>query len=416
MKILHLNTYDVSGGAARAVYRIHTALRSSGLSSSMLVARKDSDDPDVYEYRVPWHDRKLRWVKKIVSYQSSVNPASRTCNLFPSGIHKVINNSDSDIVHFHWIGDELISIAEVKKIKKPIVWTLHDMWAFSGTEHCDDLVSPCRYKEKYCKRNRPPSHGGRIDVDAMVWRRKKRNWRDVNFSFVTPSRWLAQCLSESALFRGARVSVIPNCLDTEVFQPVEQKASRDVLGLPQNTRLILFGAAGGGINPLKGYHLFEKALDSVVFEDSGNSVECIVFGGKVGEMAPINGVEVTGVGWISDQRKLAMLYSAADIFVSPSMSEAFGQTVTEAMGCATPVVGFNVGGFRDIIDHKKNGFLAESFKADELAQGICWLLEDSQRLKELGHQAREKVLRNYSPSIVVAQYKAFYRHVLQQNQ
>ena len=168
MNILHLNTYDTSGGAARAAYRIHRALRASGVSSKMLVAHKDSKDPDVSVFPVARQLKKLRLSRKLLSWQSSANPAYHTCNFFPSGIHKVINRSDADIVHFHWIANELISIAEVKKIKKPIVWTLHDMWAFSGTEHYDDLVNPDRYKQSYNKLNQPHTHTGRIDVDAWV--------------------------------------------------------------------------------------------------------------------------------------------------------------------------------------------------------------------------------------------------------
>ena len=413
MKILHLNTYDILGGAARAAYRIHTALRREKINSEMLVATKGSQDETVIKYQLRWQYKKQQFVDRILSLQKSKNPTYHSCNIFPSGIHQKINMSNADIVHLHWIGGELISIGEIRKIEKPIVWTLHDMWSFCGAEHYDDLASPHRYKLGYCDENKPVTHLGKVDIDAWVWRRKKRQWQDVNFHFVTPSGWLKSCLSESSLFADNSGIVIPNCLDTNVFQPKEKKASRDFFHLPQEKRLILFGADFGETNPLKGYHLLRKALKFLSSKYPTWEVECVVFGGVEAGRYAMDGIGVTDVGRIHDDGQLAMLYSAADVFVTASMMEAFGQTVTEAMGCGTAVVGFDIGGVSETIDHRLTGYLVEPFNTEEFAEAIYWVLEDSKRLQKLKQNAREKVLKIYSYSVVAGQYTRLYRKIME---
>lgn len=411
MKILHLNTYDIRGGAARAAYRIHAALRENGIQSEMIAARKDSQDSNVKAYHVRHQEKKIRFGKRLLSLQRSSNPILHSCNLFLSGIHQAINRSDADIVHLHWLGHELISIAEVKKINKPIVWTLHDMWAFCGAEHYDDVSIPGRYRKGYKRENRPATHRGRIDIDAWTWRRKRKHWRHINFNFVTPSRWLAGCLFESALFSPKKATVIPYCLNTDVFKPVDRPRGREQFNLSQDKQLILFGADGGGKNLLKGYHLLEKALEYLADRGAANTMECVVFGGKNEGRSVLKGIPVTAIKRIKDDNLLAMLYSAADAFVAPSMLDNLPNTVMEAMSCGTPCVGFRIGGIPDMIDHQKNGFIARPFKTQELAEGINWVISNSHRRNQLGREARKKVLASYHPNIIAKQYLKLYRNI-----
>ena len=206
--------------------------------------------------------------------------------------------------------------------------------------------------------------------------------------------------------------MIPNCIDTDIFQPMEKKACRELFKLPQDKQLILFGADAGRYNPLKGYHLLEKALGTVVLENSEKSIECIVFGDKAGRKGGNNRIPVIGVGWVYDDRELAKLYNAADVFILSSMMDNLPNTIMEAMSCGTPCIGFNIGGMPDMIDHQKTGYLADSFDTADLAQGIRWVLEDTRCKARLGYQAREKVLANYSQSLVARQYLEFYEGIL----
>lgn len=415
MNILHINTFDNKGGAARAAYRIHSSLKEIGVSSEMLVAKKKGvyDDKSIKEFHIPFFKRKKWLASKILSFHKKQNVSYISCNLFYSGIHKIINQSKADIVHLHWIGNEMISISEIRRIKKKIVWTLHDMWAFSGTEHYDDINYPGRYRFVYSKKNRADEYNGIIDIDAWIWRKKKKYWRDVCFNFVTPSKWLAKCLSESSLFFGQEAVVIPNCLDIDIFKPAKNNYVQEKENYYSRKKLILFGAVRGKDNELKGFLLLKKALVNISSNASVKNLECIIFGGeKKDAFEVINGINIRDVGQINDDKKLAALYSSADVFVTPSLLEAFGQTASEAHACGTPVVAFNNSGLSDIIEHKKTGYLAEAFSSEDLAAGIAWVLADEERLIELGIQARKKAELAYNYETVGRQYKELYNKVL----
>jgi glycosyltransferase involved in cell wall biosynthesis len=313
-------------------------------------------------------------------------------------------------VHLHWIGNEMISISEIKKIKKKIVWTLHDMWVFSGAEHVD---LQGRYRFSHEKKNKIDRSTEIIDIDDWTWRRKYNNWRNVNFNFVTPSKWLAKCLSESSLFFGQKAAVIPNCLDIDIFKPIKNNSSQETENYSSRKKMILFGAVRGKDDALKGFSLLKKALVDISSDDLGKNIECIVFGGdKSDTLEMINGIDVRDVGRINDDNKLAALYSSADVFVAPSLLEAFGQTASEAHACGTPVVAFNNSGLTDIIEHKKTGYLAEAFNPEDLAAGIAWVLADEERLIELGKQARKKAELAYNYKTVGQQYKELYKKIL----
>ena len=410
MNILHINTFDNKGGAARAAYRIHTSLKDIGLSSEMLVAKKKSIyDESVKEFNIPFL-RKKKWLtNKILSLHKTPSNSYRSCNLFYSGIYKVINQSKADIVHLHWIGNEMLSISEIRKIRKKIVWTLHDMWVFSGTEHVDFHG---RYRSSYRRENKLDGKKGIINIDDWIWKKKRKYWSDICFNFVTPSKWLANCLSESSLFFEKEAVVIPNCLDVDLFKP-KKKYTHEKGDYASRKKLILFGAVRGRDDALKGFSFLKKALGNISSDSLSGNVECIVFGGDTRDhLEMINGVNIRDVGRISDDNKLAALYSSVDVFVAPSLIEAFGQTASEAHACGTPVVAFNNSGLADIIEHKKTGYLAEPFSPEDLAAGIIWVLADEKRLVELGREARKKAEKEYNYKIVAQQYKKLYEKIL----
>lgn len=419
MKVLHVNAKDRIGGAARAAYRIHKGLIELGIDSEMLVQRKSSSEPEIL---TPYESKIKRLYARSRSYigyliqkaQYTSNNVLHSSNVLPSGLHRKINRSDADIVHLHWINDEMISIKEISKITKPIVWTLHDMWFFCGAEHCDDLEYPGRYKEGYHKKNRPSKYG-KIDIDRWVWERKKSYWKkgETEFNFVTPSTWLAQCLKESALFRGQQAEVIPNGLDTSLFKPIEKHIARNILNLPGEKKIILFGAIGSTSNPLKGFKTLKNSIEILSNKTGAESnFRFLVFGNSHKHKAYINGIATQYLGTIHDNITLSLVYSAADVMIVPSFLEAFGQTASESMACGTPVAAFNATGLKDIVDHKKNGYLAKPYEAADLAKGIKWILEDRERLIELSNKARKKAQIEFNIEKVTAQYLNFYKEII----
>jgi len=400
MNILHVNTFDLRGGAARAVRRIHIALQKIGIKSNMIVAKKSSGDENVKKFYVPCLSKKKWLTKKLQTLSGNISYSS--FNLFDSWIHREINNSDADIVHLHWIGTELINISEIKKIKKPIVWTLHDMWAFCGAEHYDDINNAGQYRSGYMEK--------KLSLNAMTWRRKKKHWQNINFHFISPSFWLAKCLQESCIFRGKEAKVIRNCLNIKKYCPIDKNIAREKISLSIKKKVVLFGADGKNTNLLKGFQLLKDSFNLLI----GQDIQFVIFGGesRCCDKAA-NGVDVVEIGKITDDDYLAALFSAADIFVIPSIIDNYPNTVLEAMSCGTPCVGFKVGGIPEMIDHKVNGYLADPFDTKQLAEGITWILSKKNRRDELGKNARAKIEKECNEMKIAQEYKMMYESILE---
>ena len=409
MKVIHLNHSDINGGAARAAYRIHHALRQGGVDSRMWVNSATSGD-----WTVQGPEGKAEKLLKM--FRPTIgglprrllrtgNPIIHSPALLPSDWVKKINASDADVVHMHWVAGEMLSIKDIAAIKKPIVWTLHDMWAFCGAEH---YTEEFRWKEGYYDTNRPSYESG-FDLNRWTWERKRKHWQQP-MHMVTPSHWLGRCVEESALMQGWPVSVIPNALDVEKWKPIDKEQARQLLHLPADVPLLLFGAMGGGKDPRKGYDLLLEALRRVT--TTNPEIELIVFGQLPPENPPDLGAPIHYTGHLHDDVSLQLLYSAADVMVVPSRVEAFGQTASEAHSCGTPVVAFDTCGLPDIVDHETTGYLAKAFEPDDLAKGITWLLEDRERLEEFGRNARRKAEAKFAYKVVAGMYNEVYERVV----
>ena len=405
MKVLHLNRSDV-GGAGRAAYRIHNALQSIGINSTMWVNHTAMGDWTVENPLTPVD----RFISRITPYISNLcTKALRTENqiihspaIFPSQWLKYINNSDYDLVHLHWIGAEMLSIKDIALINKPLVWTLHDMWPICGAEH---LSFDMRWRDGYLGCNRPKNESG-FDLNRWTWERKCKYWK-LPIQIVTPSRWLASCVQESYLMSDWPVTVIPNCLDTDRWQPINRDLARDLLGLPRNVPLVMFGAYGAGANASyhKGFDLLISSFEYLREQIDG--MELIVLGQLEPKSPPDFGIPVRYAGFLYDDFSLRTLYSAVDVVVVPSRSESFCQTASEAHACGTPVVAFGIGGLNDIVVHKMTGYLAKPFDPTDLANGIRWVLNNN-----LGDLPHDRAKELFSNAIVAHNYYECYRKVL----
>jgi glycosyltransferase involved in cell wall biosynthesis len=339
-------------------------------------------------------------VKLLVNRLKTTNPIIHSSAVIPSDWVKRINASDADVIHLHWVAGEMLSIADIGKIKKPIVWTLHDMWAFCGAEH---YTEEFRWQEGYKRGNRPAYESG-FDLNRWVWERKRSHWNQP-LHIVSPSRWLADCVRESELMRGWPVTVVPNCLDTNKWQPLEQPLARELIGLPQGVPLLLFGSMGGGRDPRKGFDLLVQALKNL--DVSIPSLELVVFG----QLAPLDSVDlgfpIHYIGHLHDDLSLRALYSAADLLVVPSRQDNLPNTAVEAQACGTPVVAFDVGGLSDIIVHKETGYLSQDFDTQDMAAGVEWVLERRES-GDMRLAARDRAERKFSGPVVSKQYRLVY--------
>lgn len=407
MKVLIVGRSDTHGGAARASYRLHRALNAGGHASRMCVAVKESADRTVAEpdgaLASAWSLIRPGLANALMRLQRTPDNAWRSPAMFPSGLGRAINRCDADVVNLHWVGEETMSVEEIGRIAKPVVWTMHDMWPFCGAEHYAPEGAHARWRSGYAPGTRDAAARG-LDIDAWVWRRKHNAWRPCQL--VAPSRWLADCARASALTRDWPVAVVPNVLDTEVFRPCSDASARDKLGLPPAAPLLLFGAASGTREPRKGWDLLVAAL-ALLATDHPDLV-CIVAGENEPASAPKLALPVRWLGHVRDAAELAHLYGTVDVTVVPSRQENLPQMATEAQACGCPVVAFASTGLPDAVEHGVTGYLAEPFVPADLARGIAWVLADRERHLRLRAQARERAARLWSPGVVTRRYLELY--------
>jgi glycosyltransferase involved in cell wall biosynthesis len=412
MKIYHLNYYDTKGGAARAAYRIHCAQKSRGMDSKMFVNAASSDDWTVEGAKSRLQKALNLFSKNVggllVNALKSDNLNLHSPAVMPSAWPRRMNNSDADVLNMHWVNDEMISIAGIGKLRKPIVWTLHDMWAFCGAEH---YTEEFRWREGYRNDNRPDQEGG-FDLNRWTWGRKLRHWKQT-FHIVTPSRWLAECARDSILMRDWPVTVVPYAIDTQVWKPFDRVVARSLLKLPSDAPLLLFGAMGGTVDPRKGFDLLQAALTNLVGQLDG--LELVVFGQRLPEEQLEMGCPVNYTGHLHDDISLSLLYSAADAILVPSRQDNLPLTVLEGLACGTPAIAFRIGGMPDMIEHRVNGYLAQPFDSEDLAQGIKWVLEDEVRHAGLAKAARLRAEESWSNEIVADQYLQVYTRALEES-
>jgi glycosyltransferase involved in cell wall biosynthesis len=411
MKILQINTSDIQGGAARAAYRIHKGLQAAGIQSHMLVQSKKSDDNSVIGPSNKFN-KVLSLLRPTLDASVVKLRAKGSKTIFYpawlpySGISSQIDALSPDIVHLQWICGGMLRIEEIKKIKKPLVWTLQDMWAFTGGCHYSDT---CERFQQCCGECPQLKRKGKNDLSHAIFKRKEKAWHDINLTIVTISQWLADCARKSSLFAQKRIEVIPNGLDTDHYQVIDKALARQIWHLPQNRKLILFGAISATKDPRKGFHFIQSALQQLPWR---GKAELVVFGAIEPENPPDLGLPIHYLGHLHDDVSLALLYSAADVMLVPSKQEAFGQTASESMSCGTPVVAFGATGLLDIVDHKQNGYLAQPFESNDLARGIEWVLADEERYKQLCHAAREKAVTHFDIKKVAKQYVDLYQSLL----
>ena len=417
MNVLHLSTFDVIGGAARAAYRIHQGLRCVGLKSQMLVQKQASHDPDVIAPKSLLGQSAGRIRSELdklalQAYPSRSHLAFDPQNI-PDGLSSQIAQIAPDIINLHWVLRGYLHIESLARMGKPIVWTLMDMWPFTGgcsyTQECDRYHQGCGACPQLGSVNN-------YDLSRRIWQRKSRSWENINLTIISPSQWLANCAKSSALFRELRVEVIPFGLDETVYKPIDKKAARSALNLPLDKKLILFGAISATQDKRKGFHLLQPALQQLAQSSLLPEAHVVIFGASKPENDVDMGFQSHYLGHLHDDVSLVLAYSAADVFVAPSLQEAFGQTASEAMACGTPVVAFDGTGLADIVDHHQNGYLATPFESGDLARGIQWLLEnDADRRMKICSNARQKVEQEFTLEIQGRRYLKLYSDIIHQN-
>lgn len=414
MRVLHLSTFDVDGGAARGSLWLHDALRARGVSSLMMVGRKQSDDETIKAPpgKLAQFTARLRgrFDELPLRRYDKTDESFWTIGWLPSRFDRQVAAFAPDIVHLHWVGAGFLPVSALAQFDCPVVWTLRDMWAFTGGCHytagCERYLDGCGA----CPQLRSDDPG---DLSRTVWERKRKHWQGLDLWLVPISGWLGECAQESPLLANYPIEVIPNGLDTSLFVPTDKGEARRAWGLPEDRQIIVYGAVNATRDRRKGFPELLAALQHISGTERAENMLLVVFGDLKPDDIPDLGIETRFVGYIKDNERLSLLYSAADAAVMPSLQEAFGKTLIEAMACGTPVVAFGSGGPLDIVEHQGNGYLAKPHCPADLAAGIVWCLDQSRSNGRLGLEARAKVEAEFDIEVIADRYHALYRRVLE---
>ena len=413
MKVLLINTFETQGGAAIAAKRLLTALnKTNQLEANLLVNESQTNSEHVYEVAdTSWKKRirKYRFIlEKVFFMRYEVSEKERFA--FSTGKLgvSILNHplvKEADILHIHWTNHSFLAhkhIGELMNMGKPVVVTLHDMWYFTGGCHysgaCERFMQECGN----CKFLKHPHEG---DLSSKGWKKKQAIYSDKT-TFVACSNWLADVAKTSSLLRNNRVLAIPNPIDISVFRKKDQTVSRKQFGLPEDKTLLLYVAAKVD-DERKGYKYLSAALKELFESDSEikKDLEIVVMG-NVKDKSEIEFYFPTHfTGSLSDPETIVSCYSAADLFVAPSLEDNLPNTLIESMACGTPVVAFHTGGIPDIIDHTLNGYLAEYKNSQDLIRGIEWTLTRP----ELAEKCVEKVHTAFSEAAVSSRFIDLYR-------
>lgn len=409
INVLHISSSNDSGGAARAAHRIHISQHNSGMDSRFLVDRTSLGGTGVFTPRQTIARALRSFLSPLVTalvatFQRPINPVLHSAAVFSSVSTKQINSQPADIVNLHSINGGMLSILAISRIKKPVIWTLHDTWAFSGAEHYDAGIE--RWRDRYSRKSRPPQDRG-LDVNRLSWILKSLLWRK-GFGIVAPSEWMRDCVMSSSLMANWSVRVIPYPIDSKMWRPIQKEMAREVLGLSTENPMVLFGAIGGTKDPRKGFDLFQSSIPAILERIPG--VQFLVFGDKPAREEFAN-LPVTFMGALHDDLTLRLAYSAADVFVITSRQDNLPNTGIEAQACGTPVVAFEVGGLPDVVEHLSTGYLAKPFDLEDLAAGVDWAFSEVQAGK-IGPRCRERVKTVFSEERVSEMYSEFYAEAI----
>lgn len=418
MRVVHVSTEDVRGGAARAAMRLHLGLLQAGIDSHLAVMRQAGKIPNCRVPRSPRHRggrvlrRMARRARRLLSPPAE-RPLSAGWEKFTTldvsvGRRLLPLLADADVVNLHWVADFLDYrlLPELATPPRRLVWTLHDMNAFTGGCHYDEHCG--RFRE-ICHACPQLQVSGPHDLANAVFTRKMRLFDSLTpeqLQIVSPSRWLLTEARRSRLLRRFPSVRIPYGIDLDELAPRDQLHARGLFDIPAEPRVLLF-VAESVANPRKGLQSLFEAVGRL--RDRRDLAIASLGQGALDFDAPC---PVFMLGHIRNDRLLSAAYSAADVFVIPSLQDNLPNTAIEALACGTPVVGFDVGGLGDIVRPGETGLLAPSGDIMGLAGAIRRILDDDDTRERMSLQCRRVAQREYGLSQQALRYQELYTRLL----
>lgn len=415
MRVLIINTSERIGGAAIAANRLMEALKNNGIKTKMLVRDKQTDQISVVELKKSWWKVWQFIWERVVIWQAN---HFKKHNLFAVDIANTGTNitalpefTQADVIHLHWINQGMLSLTDIRRIiqsGKPIVWTMHDMWPFTGICHyagdCDKYATQCHNCPQLYK-------GSRKDIAYRTFQKKKKLFEGAQITFVACSRWLESLAKKSDLIKGQTITNIPNAINTNLFKPRDKKQAREKCHLPQDKKLLLFGSVKI-TDKRKGIDYLVSACKQIAssYPDFSKELGVVVFGNQAEQYASLFPFPIYPMNYVSNEKELVDIYNAVDLYVTPSLQDNLPNTIVEAMACGIPCIGFNVGGIPQMIDHLHNGYVAKYQSSKDLANGIHWALTEGE-YESLSEEACRKAVSSYSESTIAKKYVEIYNKI-----
>jgi glycosyltransferase involved in cell wall biosynthesis len=428
VRVTHLSTYHLFGGAAVAANRLHRALLKAGqfggsVESTLLVGTSNRQEkhrsaPGVMYLANNFLAEQTAFGRFVAermyflpyerdhSVRFQFSPAAFGATL---DFHQAIQQAD--ILHLHWINFGFLSLDGLRALidlGKPIVWTLHDQWAFTGGCHysrgCDHFLTHCRQ----CPYLKKP---GEHDLSYKIFEKKNAVFADANIHFTPPSRWLSDEGIRSKLLRSFPFTIIPYAIDQEIFRPIDRSVANAQIEIPDTDKpRLLFGSANV-TDSRKGFRYFAEALTLLHQQQPHLELEVLIFGKGRSYLFNELPFTVRHLGILTTEDDIVAAYNAADAMIVPSLEDNLPNTVIEALSCGTPVVGFRTGGIPEMIDHQQNGYLAAVESAQQLADGMAFVL-NHQHPEMLRHASRQSAELRFSEDVVARQHIELYQKLL----
>lgn len=411
MKVLHLCGGNSGGGAAKGAINLHRSLIKQGVDSRILFSIGGGEAPSHNE--APFFKNSIvdLIAKKVIPRIESLTiriVSGRKVWPFSLGTvgypfltrHRWFK--EADVVHLHWINAGFVSIRQIHNFKKNVVWTLRDEWAYTGgchyTGECDRFLSSCGC----C-----PLLGSEDvnDLSSFVLRRKRRLQKR-KISYVAISEWIKDRAKQSALLENESVEVVLNGIDDSFFETegLSTEVCRNEYGFRSDEVILLCGATDLD-SPFKGYSVLRKfsVMQSI-------KLRVVTFGKISMELKSKIRIPATHLGSIKNIEKLKELYAASDVFLGPSRMEAFGKTFAEASACGLPLVAYDYGGPRDIVDHSVTGVLVAPFDEDKFVEAAIGLCRNKKEREKMGEAAKLRARQKFAPGRLAQQYIKIYEN------
>ncbi len=411
MKVALINTSEYTGGAAIACKRLFEAHDAQGISVNHLVLHPTEKSKAITISKGGFFSKWNLYLEKLHLWFHEKNASYRfkfSTAIIGSDISKHPALLEADVIHFHWLQQGFLSIKNIRAIVdlgKPIFWTMHDMWTFTGgchySEHCLNYKQGCGN----CFMLKRPQVN---DLSSKIWKRKEELYNQSDITFITCSSWLKDIAKSSSLLSNQKVVDIPNPIDVNFYKPSQREKGKKYTVLIQAMDLN---------DERKGFTYFLECLKELKKQDDNitDVIKINCFGKASDDTLRDMGFEVHAFGFLDSKEKVLSAYQSSDVLVIPSLQDNLPNAVMESLACGLPVVGFDTGGIPEMVDHEINGFITKKKDVAGLASGIKWVIEDDKRFSELSANARKKAVEQYSYQAISNKYVAQYKRKLNQS-